>query len=38
MSQEKKDKKEIREQILFEKMKVNPNFDLIRKLQQKLDK
>ena len=37
MPQEKKDKEKIREQILFEKIKVNPNFDLIRKLQQKLD-
>jgi len=31
-------KKLIREQLLFEKLKVNPNYDLIRKLQQKLDK
>ena len=37
---DKKDikKEKIREQLLFEKLKVNPNYELIRKLQQKLDK
>ena len=35
---EKLDKQIIREQILMEKLKVNPDYDLIRKLQQKLDK
>jgi hypothetical protein len=35
----KKNKTEkIKEQLLREKLKVNPNYDLIRKLQQKLDK
>jgi hypothetical protein len=37
---DKKDikKEKIQNQLLFEKLKVNPNYELIRKLQQKLDK